>query len=52
MLNSIVYRVNQLWQKLPSEFKDCPSLQRFKKKSKLGAVIDVSIKFAQSTSPM
>ena len=27
-LNSTVYRANQLWQTLPSEVKDCPSLQQ------------------------
>ena len=26
MLNSTVYPANQLWQTLPSEVKDCPSL--------------------------
>ena len=29
MLNSTVYRASQLWQTLPSEVKDCPSLQLF-----------------------
>ena len=28
------YRANQLWQTLPSELKDCPSLQLFKNKIK------------------
>ena len=32
MLNSTVYRASQLWQTLPSEVKDCPSLQLFKNK--------------------
>ena len=50
--NSSVYRANQLWQTLSSEVKNCPSLQRFKKKSKLGAAIDVGVKFAQVTLPM
>ena len=33
MLNSTVYRASQLWQTLPSEVKDCPSLQLFKNKN-------------------
>ena len=34
ILNSNVYRVNQLWQALHSEIKDCLSLQFFKEKIK------------------
>ena len=34
LLNSSVYRVNQLWQTLTSKFKDCVSLQLFKDKIK------------------
>ena len=34
MLNSTVHRANQLWQTLPSEVKDCSSLQLFEKKIK------------------
>ena len=34
LLNSSVYRANQLWQALPSEIKDCASLQLFKDKMK------------------
>ena len=34
LLNSSVYRVNQLWQTLPSEIKGCASLQLFKDKIK------------------
>ena len=30
LLNSFIYRVNQLWQTLLSEIKDCASLQLFK----------------------
>ena len=34
LLNYSVYRANQLWQTLPSEIKDCASLQLFKDKIK------------------
>ena len=51
LLNSTVYRANQLLQTLLSEVKDCPSLQLFKKKSKLGAMIGVNVKFAQRALP-
>ena len=34
LLNSSVYRVNQLWQALPSKIKGCASLQLFKGKIK------------------
>ena len=34
LLNSSVYRANQLWQTLPSAIKDCASLQLFKDKIK------------------
>ena len=34
MLNSTVYRANQLYQTLRSEVKDCPSGQLFKNKIK------------------
>ena len=34
LLNCSVYRVNQLWQTLPSEIKGCTSLQLFKDKIK------------------
>ena len=32
LLNSSVFRANQLWQTLPSEIKDCAPLQLFKDK--------------------
>ena len=44
LLNSSVYRANQLWQTLPSEIKGCAS--------KLGAMIDVNVRFAQVILPM
>ena len=50
LLNSSVYRANQLWQTLPSEIKDFASLQLFK--DKLGAVIDVNVRFAQDVLSM
>ena len=34
LLNSSVYRANQLWQALPSKIKGCESLQLFKDKIK------------------
>ena len=34
MLNSTVYRANQLWQTLPSEVKDCLLPQLFQNKIK------------------
>ena len=34
LLNSSVYRANQLWQTLPSEIKNCELLQLFKNKIK------------------
>ena len=34
LLNPSVYRANHLWQTLPSEIKDCASLQLFKGKIK------------------
>ena len=46
MLNSIVYRANQLWQTLPAELKDRNSLRT---KSKLGIVLDVSVKLTEHT---
>ena len=52
LLNPTVSWANQLWKTLPSEVKECPSLQPFKKKSKLGAVIDISVKFAKRALPM
>ena len=50
--NSSIYRANQLWQTLPSEFKGFLSLQLFKDKIKLGAAIDVNVRFAQDILPM
>ena len=51
MLNSTVYRANQLWQTLPSQVKDCPSLKNFlRAKSKFGALMDVSVKYVQGAS--
>ena len=46
MLNSIAYHANQLWQTLPAELKDCNSLRT---KSKLGVVLDVSVKLTEYT---
>ena len=47
LLNSFVYRANQLWQTLPSEIKDCASLQLYKDKIETWRVIDVNVIFAQ-----
>ena len=44
MLKSTVYREKKLLQTLPSGVKDCPS--------KLGAVKDASVKYAQGTWPV
>ena len=45
LLNSTVYRKNQLWQTLSSEIKDCHHYNFLRAKSKFGTVIDVSVKF-------
>ena len=51
MLNSTFDRANQLQQMLATEVKDSLSYYNFfRKKSKLGAVTDVDVKFAQGTS--
>ena len=43
--NSSIYRMNQLWQTVPSEIKGYASLQLFKDKNqKLGAVRDVNVR--------
>ena len=52
LLNSSVYRSNQLWRTLSSEIKDCASLQLFKDKTKLGIVIDINVRFAQHILPI
>ena len=58
LLNSYVYLVNQFWQTLPSEIKDCASLQLFKDNIKTWQIdlqenlIDVNVRFAQDILPM
>ena len=58
LLNSNVYLVNQFWQILPSEIKDCASLQLFKDNIKTWQIdlqenlIDVNVRFAQDILPM
>lgn len=39
------FRANQLWQTLPFQVKDCPSLQLLRTESTFGARIDINVKF-------
>ena len=46
LLNSSIYPANQLWQTLPFKLRAVYHCSSLKIKSKLGAVIDVSVRFA------